>query len=537
MITKIVAPTNNVNDTSVEVYELFVENNSHVTAGQNIIAIETSKATENIECPVDGIIRFTVSVGDEIPNGEILAIVGDSIEELDEFEVSGMTVSVSDSSDIAKPVIEDKKIKKLKIPEISENFMFGIFDHAVTLGETMVKDGDKVSYDMVLCKVRDGNNTKTIRAAAAGYVYWNKKPYETVKTGEAIGIISASAVSGGLNTNTEVLEDSVKYSSTRISKAAEKLLVQRGLTAEKLGLSGLVTVNSVTKKFNSEKKEIKASAIHNTEGSYHKLGRTKRSEADYLSAANGEAVVSQASVLVPTQGIISACAEDSGLAERFSAIIIFETSRLLRKYPSMMSVYDGGQLFVYDSVNVGYALALDDGLKVPVFKNSDKKDLEMIIEEKKHFIEKYILKELNSDDLNGGTFTITDMSSTGCYMFNPVLNLGQSAILGIGGENTSHTDYPLILAYDHRVVDGATAAEFLCALRDRMMVHENILLGRIKNTEVIYSENKQIDIKNLICESCYRDVDELDEMGHYLLKVIDKMGKERHICSICMKGW
>lgn len=535
MITKIVAPTNNVNDTSVEIYELLVENNSHVKKGQNIIVIETSKATENIESPVDGIIRLMISVGDEVPNGEILAIVGDSIEEIGGFETSAMPVSIHDSSDTSESVIEEKEINVLKISGDSKDSVFGIFDHTVTLGEIMVKDGDKVSYDMILCKVRDGNNTEIIKAPDTGYVHWNKKVYETVKAGEAIGIISASAVPNDLNTEIPVGTD--KHASLRISKSAQELLTQKGLTAEKLGLSGLVTVNAVMKKLNSEKEDIKASVIHTVEGSYNKLSRAKRSEAAYLSAANRETVVSQASVLVSTQGIISACAESQELAERFSAIIIFETSRLLRKYPLLMSVYDEGQLFTYDYVNVGYALALDDGLKVPVLKNSDKKDLEMIIEEKRHFIEKYILKELSPDDLNGGTFTITDMSSTGCYMFNPVLNLGQSAILGIGGENTMHTDYPLILAYDHRVVDGAIAAEFLCALRDRLIAHENILLGMIKNPEGISTEEPPADTDNLTCESCYRGVDELDEMGHYLLKVIDKTGKEKHICSICVKGW
>jgi pyruvate/2-oxoglutarate dehydrogenase complex dihydrolipoamide acyltransferase (E2) component len=322
-----------------------------------------------------------------------------------------------------------------------------------------------------------------------------------------------------------------------------------GINVKNIGLTGLVTANDILNRVgpnkevinnNAEEKEKPATSrmevAHSSNGRYVKLSKSKRSEANFLYSANRDAVVSQASVMVPTQGIISACADNPELAEKFSAIIILETSRLLKNYTSMTSVYDNGQIFEYDSINVGYALSIDDGLKVPVFKNSDQKSLESLISEKEKFIEKYISRELSIEDLSGGTFTITDLSSTGCYLFNPVLNLGQSVILGVGGENPSHTDYPLILAYDHRVVDGATATEFLCALRERLMSHETVLLGRDKEktTDV---ESETIDLENLCCDSCYRSIDELEDLGQYLLKTIDKTGHEKHICSICMGGW
>lgn len=534
-IVKIVAPTNNVNDTSVVVYEFFVDNGAKVEEGQQVIAVETSKATTNIESPAEGFIKFMVQVGDEIPNGDLLAIVAEDKEQLVNFQNEGENWSEITAAEAALPTAAPN-------PPVSADVTpFGIFDKTVTLGEIYVMNGDMVQRDAVLCKVRSDKNIENVTAPVTGYVYWNVESYKPVVAGQPTGTISDSPI---INSNNE--DVSVPYSSLRISQRAQRVLDERKLSAADLGLTGLVTADNVIQKLNPnkrrqivERKKTMAAipAIHTADGKYEKLSKAKRSEATFLTNANKEPVVSQVSVLVPTQGIFTACMEDPELASKFSSLILFETGRMLKNYKHMLSIYDDGQLFVYDHINIGYALSIDDGLKVPVFKDIDQKNLDQIIKEKEQLIEKYILHELSSDDLDGGTFTITDLSSTGCYLFNPVLNLGQSAILGIGGENPEKTHYPLLLAFDHRVIDGATATEFLVGLKDRLISHENVLLGISEQKKEIVLAEGRIDFSNLECDSCYRTADELDEMGHYLFKVIDKFGKEKHICSICAGGW
>ncbi len=553
MITKIVAPTNNVNDTSVVVYELLVEDGAEVKQGQAVLIVETSKATVNIESPVDGFISFIAKVGDEIPNGETLAFVADTREEL-------MSLNKDSVKSEPLPTIEADEVQINRQDNIAnrdaKRIEIGSFNSPVTLGEIMFKNGASVKAGDVLCKVRHFNKVEAIKAPFDGFIFWTKKPYEAVRAGESIGVISESPVF-----NSDVTGRGQKYQSLRLSKAAEAFLKERGLTAEGLGLSGLVTVNSILEKIEKpavSRNTVQAtigeeSCFHSTLGHYEKLSKAKRAEGNFLSRANREAVVSQVTVLVPTQGIFSACAETPDLARKFSSIFILETSRLLKSYPAMNAVYDAGQLYLYDAINVGYALSIDDGLKVPVFKNANTKDLENIMAEKDRFIEKYINRELTPDDMNGGTFTITDLSSSGCYFFNPVLNFGQSAILGIGGEDTKRTNYPLILAFDHRVIDGATGTEFLCRLRNRLVAHERVLFVHPQTQHTLQFSSTEhtattaqlqeksvvdaIDIENLACDSCFRTAEELEEDGHYLFKVIDKHGQEKHICSICMRGW
>lgn len=99
----------------------------------------------------------------------------------------------------------------------------------------------------------------------------------------------------------------------------------------------------------------------------------------------------------------------------------------------MNAVYSGQQqqqLYIYDVVNFGYALAIDEGLKVPVFKNTDTMDLDTIMAEKDKFIEKYVSHELASEDMEVGTFTITDLSSSGSYKRN-FLTLSATISMGL----------------------------------------------------------------------------------------------------------
>lgn len=528
-IVKIVAPTNNVNDTSVTIYEFLVEDGAEVKEGQEVIAVETSKATINIESPANGFIKFIAQVGDEVPNGELLAIVARHKEQLADFQGGKKDGAKITDVEAAVPIPSSNTVP------------FGAFNKAVTLGEIYAVDGSKVQKDAILCKVRSGKDIEIVTAPATGYVHWNAEPYKSIVAGQPVGIISDSPIISPMNEDV-----SIQYNSVRISREAQRLLDERKLSAANLGLTGLVTADIVGQKLNPYKKkqqnETKNAmaaipSTHAADGKYEKLTKAKRNEATFLSNANKEAVVSQVSVLVPTQGIFSACMDDSELASKFSSTILFETGRLLKNYRQMVSTYDDGQLFVYDHINIGYALSIDDGLKVPVFKDIDQKNLNQIMEQKEQFIEKYISRELSPDDLDGGTFTITDLSSTGCYLFNPVLNLNQSVILGVGGENPEKTHYPLILAFDHRVIDGATATEFLVELKERLISHENVLLGEPEQKKEIVLAEEAIEPDNLECASCYRTADELDNLGHYLIKVIDKSGKEKYICSMCAGGW
>jgi pyruvate dehydrogenase E2 component (dihydrolipoamide acetyltransferase) len=129
------------------------------------------------------------------------------------------------------------------------------------------------------------------------------------------------------------------------------------------------------------------------------------------------------------------------------------------------------EIIYHDQINVGIAVALDDGLIVPVIRNADKLKLEEIASESKRLIALARNKQIGGDDITGGTFTITNLGTYGIDSFNPIINYPESAILGVGrtvekpavsnGEIVITKKTVLSLTHDHRVIDGVPAAEFL----------------------------------------------------------------------------
>ena len=132
-------------------------------------------------------------------------------------------------------------------------------------------------------------------------------------------------------------------------------------------------------------------------------------------------------------------------------------------------VTDGG-VAVLPDVHVGMAVAVDDGLLVPVVKHTDRLDLATLSAETTRLAEAARAKKLSLADLEGGTFSVTALGMYGVDGFTPVINAPNAAILGVGrlrdevrlvdGQTTSSTVLTLSLTWDHRVLDGAPAAAF-----------------------------------------------------------------------------
>ncbi|UDI77174.1 2-oxo acid dehydrogenase subunit E2 [Staphylococcus taiwanensis] len=146
----------------------------------------------------------------------------------------------------------------------------------------------------------------------------------------------------------------------------------------------------------------------------------------------------------------------------------------LKDYGAMNARYENGQLTEYDDVHLGVATSLEDGLMVPVINHADTKSIGALAKEIKASAE--AVREGNTNDvqLQGATFTITNMGTSGIEYFTPILNLGETGILGVGalskevvleGDNLKQVSrIPLSLTFDHQILDGASAADFLKVL-------------------------------------------------------------------------
>jgi len=165
-------------------------------------------------------------------------------------------------------------------------------------------------------------------------------------------------------------------------------------------------------------------------------------------------------------------AEAEGGKLTVTAILLKVVATALRKFPEFNASVDmARQEVVYkDYVHVGVAVDTERGLLVPVIRNADEKSILRLAADLNAVAAKAHARKLLPDDMAGGNFTVTNLGGMGTHHFTPIINIPETAILGVGraewkpalvdGEIEARLRMPLSLTYDHRLIDGADAARF-----------------------------------------------------------------------------
>jgi len=162
----------------------------------------------------------------------------------------------------------------------------------------------------------------------------------------------------------------------------------------------------------------------------------------------------------------------------YTALIVKAVAIALTEMPIVNSTLEGDRIKVFADVNVGVAIATANGLVVPVIRNADQKALKDIDAAVLELTEKAQLAKLSREEVTGGTFTVTNLGMYGVDFFIPIINPPEAAILAVGrivekpvsvsGKVEVKRVMMLSLSYDHRIIDGAPAAEFLQKIKDRL---------------------------------------------------------------------
>ena len=174
------------------------------------------------------------------------------------------------------------------------------------------------------------------------------------------------------------------------------------------------------------------------------------------------------------QGLIDEW-QDEGIRATYTDLVIVAAARALKRHPAMNAALVGDAISRFGDVHVGVAVALEEGLIVPVIKDAGVKPLKQIAVESADLANRAREGALGLGDVEGGTFTVTSLGMYGVDTFTPILNTPQAGILGVGRIYDGlrwDDDAPrraavmrLSLTWDHRVLDGAPAAEFLATVR------------------------------------------------------------------------
>jgi 2-oxoglutarate dehydrogenase E2 component (dihydrolipoamide succinyltransferase) len=167
--------------------------------------------------------------------------------------------------------------------------------------------------------------------------------------------------------------------------------------------------------------------------------------------------------------------EKQGAKLTYMAFTARAVARALERFPVINASLDGNNVVYKKDVNIGVAVALESGLIVPVIHNANELSLIDLSRAIVDLADRARTKQLKADDVHGGTFTITNPGSFGAQFGLPIINQPQVAILGIGTIEKRpivvddaiaiRSMAYLALGFDHRLIDGAVADEFMAAIK------------------------------------------------------------------------
>jgi len=179
--------------------------------------------------------------------------------------------------------------------------------------------------------------------------------------------------------------------------------------------------------------------------------------------------------------------KEHGVKLGFMGLFVKASIEALKKFPVVNASVEGTDIVYHEYYDIGVAVSTDRGLMVPVVRDADLKSLADIEKEIGDYAVKAREGAIAIEDLTGGTFTITNGGVFGSLLSTPIVNAPQSAILGmhktqdrpvvVGGEVVARPMMYLAVTYDHRIIDGREAVQFLVAIKDALEDPARMLLG------------------------------------------------------------
>jgi 2-oxoglutarate dehydrogenase E2 component (dihydrolipoamide succinyltransferase) len=179
--------------------------------------------------------------------------------------------------------------------------------------------------------------------------------------------------------------------------------------------------------------------------------------------------------------------EKHGVNLGFMSFFVKAAVEALKKFPAINGWIDQNEIVYHDYYDIGVAVSSERGLVVPVIRDVDRLSMPEIEKEIVRYSTKARDQKITVEDLNGGTFTISNGGVFGSLLSTPILNPPQSAILGmhkiqerpvvVGGQVVVRPMMYLALSYDHRIVDGKEAVQFLVTIKDMVEDPTRLLLG------------------------------------------------------------
>ena len=498
-----------------------------VKEGDILAEIETDKATMEFESFNAGTLLYIgVQEGETAPVDSVLAIIGKEGEDISSLLSGGNSTQKEET----KPQVEKKKeevksssdfvmpegVKVITMPRLSDTMTDG------TVATWIKKVGDKISEGDILAEIETDKATMEFESFNSGTLL-----YIGVQEGESAPVDSILAVIGKEGTDVSGVVANFGKTGSSTSEVKQETKVEEKkeeVVATSTSSNGDRIFASPLAKKIAEDKGINLSQVKGT----GENGRITKADVEgFTPSASAQSTVATSSEPAQSQAVsqpIVAVGQESSeevknsqmrkviakrLAESkftaphyylnievnmdnamvsratinsvpntkvsFNDMVIKAVAMALKKHPKVNSQWKDEATTLNHHVHIGVAVAVEDGLVVPVLKFADSLSLSQIGTSVKDLASRSRSKKIQPNEMEGSTFTISNLGMFGIESFTSIINQPNSAILSVGaivekpvvknGQIVVGNTMMLTLACDHRTVDGATGAEFLQTLR------------------------------------------------------------------------
>ncbi|RAK22816.1 pyruvate dehydrogenase E2 component (dihydrolipoamide acetyltransferase) [Flavobacterium aquaticum] len=487
-----------------------------IKTGDILAEIETDKATMEFESFHDGVLlHIGIQEGQSAPVDSLLAIIGTAGEDISAL-LSGGTATetkeekvVEETKSVTSSAVEmPAGVKVVTMPRLSDTMTTG------TVATWLKKVGDAVKEGDILAEIETDKATMEFESFNAGTLL-----YIGVQEGDSAPVDTILAILGPAGTDVSGIAANYKVGAVvEAPKAEEVKEVAQAVVVTEQATSNRVFASPLAKKI-AQDKGINLSQVKGS----GENGRIVKSDVENFSpsavATPTQAVAEATSAVAAVKPFVPAgevfqeeiknsqmrktiarrlseskftaphyyltieLDMDNAIASRnminglpetkvsFNDMVIKASAMALKKHPQVNSQWREDAMVINHHVNIGVAVAVEDGLMVPVLKFTDQMSLTQIGANVKDLAGKAKSKKIQPAEMEGSTFTISNLGMFGIQSFTSIINQPNSAILSVGaiiekpvvknGQIVVGNTMTVTLACDHRTVDGATGAQFL----------------------------------------------------------------------------
>ncbi len=492
-----------------------------INTGDVLAEVETDKATMELESYNDGtLLHIGIQEKQTVPVDGIIAIIGEKGEDISSLISELGTNEIIEKTpepEIQKPTEQTEpqdtsgiNATVVTMPKMSDTMTEGV------ISAWLMKVGDKVESGDILAEVETDKATMELESYDDGTLL-----YTAVEAGNGVPVDGVIAVIGEVGTDFQALLTQATKMETipspepiseskpipvaapapiattpttintpapstngrvKASPLAKKLAIEKGIDIKSVtgtGDGGRIVKKDVENYIPAKSSEISGSTVLRTIVGEERsedvaVSQMRKTIAKRLSESKFNAPHFYLTMEINMDKAIEArksMNEVSPIKLSFNDMILKATAAAIRQHPDVNVSWEGDRMLKHQHIHIGVAMAVPEGLVVPVVRFADNKSLAHISSEVKEYGQKAKEKKLQIEDFEGNTFTISNLGMFGIEEFTAIINSPDSCIMAVGGiketviikngEMKPGNVMKVTLSCDHRAVDGAVGAAFL----------------------------------------------------------------------------